>query len=82
MTVTTKVGRRLATLATVLAVAVMTEGAEAADVRVISAGAVRAILTEMAHAYEKESGNTVVLMFGTVGVVMQKMAASRRTWSS
>ena len=58
-----------------LAVALMTAGAEAADVRVISAGAVRAIVTEMAQAYEKETGHTVVLAFGTVGVIRQRMAA-------
>ncbi|HXJ80832.1 MAG TPA: substrate-binding domain-containing protein [Candidatus Methylomirabilis sp.] len=49
--------------------------AQAAEVRVISAGAVRAIVTQMARAYEQETGHTVVLTFGTVGVVRQKMAA-------
>ena len=52
MTVTTKARRRLATLATMLAVALMTARTETADVRVISAGAVRAIVTEMAPAYD------------------------------
>jgi molybdate transport system substrate-binding protein len=49
-------------------------GAGAAEVQVISAGAMRAIVTEMARAYEQETGNTVMLTFGTVGVVRQKMA--------
>jgi molybdate transport system substrate-binding protein len=31
-------------------------------------------VTEMARAYEQETGNTVILTFGTVGVVRQKMA--------
>src|SRR5687767_15410692 len=75
MMTTTTGGRRLVTAATVLAVTLMAAAAQAADVRVISAGAVRAIVTELAQAYEKETGNTVVLTFGTVGVVRQKMAA-------
>ncbi len=40
MTVTTKAGRRLATVVAMLAVALVTAGAQAADVRVIGAGAV------------------------------------------
>jgi molybdate transport system substrate-binding protein len=57
-----------------LSVSLAAAGAQAAEVRVISAGAVRAIVTELARAYEKETGNTVTLTFGTVGVVRQKMA--------
>ena len=49
--------------------------AEATEVRVISAGAVRAIVSDLAKAYEKETGNTVTLTFGTVGVVRQKLAS-------
>jgi molybdate transport system substrate-binding protein len=48
---------------------------EAAEVRVISAGAVRAIVSELARAYEQETGNTVTLTFGTMGVVRQKLAS-------
>jgi molybdate transport system substrate-binding protein len=58
-----------------LTVTLAATAAPAAEVRVISAGAVRAIVTELAHAYEQETGNTVTLTFGTVGVVRQKMAA-------
>ena len=74
MVETTRARWRLAAVAT-LAVTLLATGARAAEVRVISAGAVRAIVTEMARAYEKETGNTVTLTFGTVGVVRQKMAA-------
>jgi len=56
----------------VLAIAAV---AQAAEVRVISAGAVRSIVTELAKAYEQETGNTVVLTFGTVGVVRQKLTS-------
>jgi molybdate transport system substrate-binding protein len=44
-------------------------------VRVISAGAVRAIVTELAEGFRAETGHTVALSFGTVGVVRQKLAA-------
>jgi molybdate transport system substrate-binding protein len=56
----------------VLAVATV---AQAAEVHVISAGAVRSIVTDLAQAYEKETGNTVVLTFGTMGVVRQKLGS-------
>jgi molybdate transport system substrate-binding protein len=72
MVVRTRAGWLTVAVATLLALA--TAGAQAGEVRVISAGAVRAIVTEMARAYEKETGNTVTLTFGTVGVVRQKMA--------
>ena len=75
VTVTMKRGWLTAAAATLLAVALAAPAAPAGEVRVISAGAVRAIVTEMARAYEKETGHTVTLMFGTVGVVRQKMAA-------
>jgi molybdate transport system substrate-binding protein len=48
--------------------------AEAAELQVLSAGAMRSIVTELAAAYEKESGNTVKLTFGTVGVIRAKLA--------
>ena len=48
--------------------------AEAAEIHVLSAGAVRAIVTELAHAFEKESGNKVTLAFGTVGVTRKRLA--------
>ncbi len=48
--------------------------AEAAELQVISAGAMRAIVTELAAAFEKETGHTVKLTFGTVGVIKAKLA--------
>ena len=65
----------LAAMILVVALVSATEVAEAAEVRVISAGAVRAVVTDLAKAYEKETGNTVVLTFGPVGVVRQKLAS-------
>src|SRR5207253_11190999 len=49
--------------------------AQAAEVRVISAGAVKSIVSELAQAYEKETGNKVVMQFGPMGFVRQKLAS-------
>ena len=48
--------------------------AQPAELHVLSAGAVRSIVTELAAAYEKETGNPVKLSFGTVGVIRAKLA--------
>jgi len=48
--------------------------AEALELQVISAGAMRSIVTELAAAFEKETGHTVKLTFGTVGVIKAKLA--------
>jgi molybdate transport system substrate-binding protein len=49
--------------------------AEAAEIKVLSAGAVRAIVTELAQAFEKETGHKVSLAFGTAGVTRQRLAS-------
>jgi molybdate transport system substrate-binding protein len=41
--------------------------AEAAEVRVLSAGAVRALVTEQAEVFQKQTGHTVGITAGTVG---------------
>jgi molybdate transport system substrate-binding protein len=48
--------------------------AAAAEIKVLSAGAVRAIVTELAQAFEKDTGHTVTLAFGTVGVTRKRLA--------
>src|SRR5258705_13667571 len=50
-------------------------GAAGAELRVFSAGAVRAICTEIAQAFEQETGNSVTRSFGTVGVTRGKLAS-------
>jgi len=60
-------------LATVLAGVV---GAGAAELHVLSAGAVRSVVTDFAAAFEKETGHTVKLTFGTVGVIKAKLASA------
>jgi molybdate transport system substrate-binding protein len=49
--------------------------AEAVEIKVLSAGAVRAVVTDLAEAYRQEAGHTVTLTFGTVGTMRQKLAA-------
>jgi molybdate transport system substrate-binding protein len=66
---------RLTAMMVALGLVLTTSVAQAAEIRVISAGAVRSIVSELAKAYEKETGNTVVLTFGTMGVVRQKLAS-------
>jgi molybdate transport system substrate-binding protein len=49
--------------------------ARAEEVVVFSAGAVRAIVTELSQAFRQETGHTVTLSFGTVGVTRKKLAS-------
>src|SRR2546428_481694 len=63
-------------LSALVAVATAAVGhAQAAEVKVLSAGAVRAIVTDLAEAFHQETGHTVTLAFGTVGVIRQKLTA-------
>jgi molybdate transport system substrate-binding protein len=66
--------RRLGAMLLGVAVLAGTARAEAAEIKVLSAGAVRAIVTELAQAFEKETGHKVSLAFGTVGVTRQRLA--------
>ena len=50
-------------------------GAGAAEIKVLSAGAVRGIVTTLADAFRQETGLTVTISAGTVGVGRQKLAA-------
>jgi molybdate transport system substrate-binding protein len=59
-----------------VAAALMAAPASAEEVKVQSAGAVRAIVTELSEAFRQETGNTVTLAFGTVGVSRTKLAGS------
>src|SRR2546430_44301 len=49
--------------------------AEAAEIKVLSAGAVRSVVSDLAEAFRRETGHTVALTFGTVGALRQKLAA-------
>jgi len=66
-----RVGRAIA----VLGLLVTAGPAHAGEVRVFSAGAVKSIVTDLAPVYEKETGNKVVMEFGPMGFVRQKLAS-------
>jgi len=55
--------------------AVPTAPARADELIVFSAGAVRAIVTELSEAFRQETGHAVALSFGTVGVTRGKIAS-------
>jgi len=71
-----KWGRRLIGMV-VLAVTVAVPAApvRADELIVFSAGAVRAIVTELSEAFRQETGHAVALSFGTVGVTRGKLAS-------
>lgn len=50
--------------------------AGADEVKVFSAGAVRAIVTELAQAFRQETGHTVTPSFGPVGVTRRRLASA------
>jgi molybdate transport system substrate-binding protein len=54
---------------------IMSPPAAAADIRVLSAGAVEAPLEAVVHAFERESGHKVTVTFGTVGALQGKLKA-------
>jgi len=49
----------------------------AAEIHVMSAGAVKAAVTELAKDFQKEKGHEVKFTFATVGALQQKIAAGR-----
>jgi molybdate transport system substrate-binding protein len=71
--------RRLASLGFLALLVALGPGAarpvSAAELTVLSAGAVRAVITELADAFRQETGHTVTITPGTVGVLRQKLAA-------
>ena len=68
----TKVSGLLSAAVLVVAAA----SADAAELHVLSAGAVRSVVSDLAAAFEKETGHTVKLTFGTVGVIKSKLASA------
>src|SRR2546429_5964846 len=48
---------------------------EAAEIKVLSAGAVKAVIVNVGDQFEKESGHKLSASFGTVGVTRQKLTA-------
>ena len=59
----------------ILALGLWAATADAAEIRLVSAGAVKAIVTELAESFRQETGHTVVATFAPVGEVRQRIAA-------
>jgi ABC-type molybdate transport system substrate-binding protein len=56
-------------------VAGITSDAVAAEVKVLSGGAVKAAVTDLAEAWGRETGHRVTITYATTGASMQKLAA-------
>jgi molybdate transport system substrate-binding protein len=69
------VGRWLHVLV-VLATSLVAGRADAAELKVLSAGAVRSIVTDLADAFTRETGHTVTFAFGPVGVTLQRLLSA------
>jgi molybdate transport system substrate-binding protein len=66
---------RLAVVIAALGVLAGAPPAGAAEIKVLSAGAVKNIVTELAEAFRQETGHTVVLSSGTAGGIREKVTA-------
>jgi molybdate transport system substrate-binding protein len=58
-----------------LLVLARTGAVEAAEIKVLSAGAVKAVIVNVSDAFEKETGHKLAASFGTVGVTRQKLVS-------
>ena len=65
--------RRLAVIAGLLAV--WTSAAGAAEIKVLSAGAMKSIVTELGEAFKQETGHTLSMTFDTVGAQSKRLSA-------
>ena len=64
--------RRLAVIAGLLAV--WTSAAGAAEIKVLSAGAMKSIVTELGEAFKQETGHTLSMTFDTVGAQSKRLS--------
>jgi molybdate transport system substrate-binding protein len=71
----TRAGRRAVAFIVALAACAVAPSARAAEIKVLSAGAVKDIVTELSEAFHRETGHTVVLTTGTAGGIRQKVTA-------
>jgi molybdate transport system substrate-binding protein len=53
--------------------------AEAAEIKVLSAGAMKSIVTELGESFRQETGHTIVITSGTAGEIRQKMVSGEWT---
>jgi molybdate transport system substrate-binding protein len=64
-----------AALAAAITQCAMSQSVEAAEIKVISGGAFKTVLTALVAQYQKESGNTVAITYRTVGQHMKLIAS-------
>src|SRR5277367_5899372 len=69
-----KIARRLFAAAVALTVGLSAGAAGAAEIRVLCAGAMRAVLQQLAPDFEKSSGHKLVIEYATAGKVEEKVA--------
>jgi molybdate transport system substrate-binding protein len=53
--------------------------AEAAEIKVLSAGAMKSIVTELGESFRQETGHTIVISTATAGEIRQKMVSGEWT---
>jgi molybdate transport system substrate-binding protein len=53
--------------------------AEAAEIKVLSAGAMKSMVTELAESFRQETGHTVTITAGTAGEIRQKVVSGEWT---
>jgi molybdate transport system substrate-binding protein len=58
---------------------ISTTPAEAAEIKVLSAGAMKSIVTELGESFRQETGHTVTITAGTAGEIRQKMVSGEWT---
>jgi len=67
--------RRTASAAIVMLLCGVAGFADAAEVRLLSAGAMKAFVTDLAEGFTRETGHTVTIATGTAGEIRGKVAA-------
>jgi molybdate transport system substrate-binding protein len=70
-----KLARQLRAFNLALLACLFAGSAGAAEIKVLSAGAMRAVLEQLAPAFEKSSGHKLVIEYATAGKVDEKVAA-------
>jgi molybdate transport system substrate-binding protein len=70
-----KIARRLLVAILALLAGLSTGTAGAAEIKVLCAGAMRAVLQQLTPVFEKSSGHKLVIEYGTAGQVEAKVAA-------
>ena len=68
-------GRVIAAMAGALGTGLAASVVEAAEIKVLSASALKVIITELAQQFQKESGHTLKLEFATAGAVEKRVLA-------